>query len=62
MTTLQRCINVYGLNYRILGEMTGINEKSIARYAKGETRPNIDDAYKIACILNVNILYLWDLK
>lgn len=49
-----------GLSQKELAEMTGVSNRSVAAYEKGEKNPRQTTVYALARALNVSVKYLTD--
>ena len=52
---LKRLLEEKGMTQAEFARRTGLTEPSVSRYIKGERTPRILQAYRIACVLGVDM-------
>ena len=52
---LKSLLEEKGMKQKFLADKTGMTESSVSRYVNGERTPRISQAYRIACVLGVDM-------
>ena len=52
---LKRLLEEREMTQKFLAAKTGMTEPSVSRYVNGERTPRISQAYRIACVLGVDM-------
>ena len=55
---LQHLREKKGISRQVLADFCGVSKKSIARYERGESVPNVEDAARLAQYFGVSMDYL----